>query len=143
MLLLVHPLVQILALGVALYALRLGWARFAAAHLGAQGRQFDWRGHVRAGTAAMLAWILAAPSGLGAAWAVWDGVFMTGRHAWVGLAMLPLALFGLGSGLYMDRVKAPRKTLPLAHGLANALLALLALHQLVTGAMVLKGELGG
>lgn len=47
-------------------------------------------------------------------------------------------LFGLASGLVLDRRKARRTVLPLVHGLANLVLLILALVQVWTGFHVLK-----
>jgi hypothetical protein len=138
MLMWIHPVLQTLAVLVSVYVLYLGWVRFSFAHLGKKGVVFAWKTHVQQGTAVMLTWTLAFVIGLGAAWWTWKSVFITDLHYQVGLAMLPLIGFGLGSGLLMDRVKAKRTVLPLAHGLANALLVALALCQLYTGLLVLR-----
>ena len=61
--------------------------------------------------------------------------------AQLGLAMLPMIILGLGSGFVMDRVKAKRRLLPLAHGAVNALLVLLALCQLYTGIAIIRDML--
>lgn len=143
MLIWLHPLAQTLALALSFHVLHLGWARFNTAHLGRQGAVFAWRRHVLLGAVVLVGWALGFAFGLGVAWWSWDGMFMTPAHSRVGLAMLPLIGFGLGSGLYMDRVKARRAALPLAHGLGNALLVLLALWQLYTGAFILRNMVGG
>ncbi|MBU1228786.1 MAG: DUF4079 domain-containing protein [Proteobacteria bacterium] len=128
---------QALAVCLSIYVLHLGWVRFRFAHLGRKDAAFPWRRHVRLGAAVLATWALAFALGLGAVWWAWRSVFVTGRHVQVALAMLPLIAFGLGSGMVMDRVKARRTLLPLAHGLGNAVLVLLALLQLYTGGIVL------
>jgi hypothetical protein len=133
----IHPVLQTLAVLLSLYVLYLGWVRFSFAHLGRKGVIFQWKRHVQQGIAVMTTWALAFVIGLGAAWLGWQSVFITGLHYQTALAMLPLIAFGLGSGLLMDRKKARRTLLPLAHGIANALLVLLALAQLYTGILVL------
>lgn len=133
----IHPVLQTLAVLVSVYVLYLGWVRFRFAHMGVKGIIFQWKRHVQQGLAVMCVWLLAFVIGLGAAWWGWKSVFITDLHYQVGLLMLPLIVFGLGSGLRMDRVKAKRTTLPLAHGAVNALLVLLALWQLYTGVQVL------
>lgn len=143
MLLWVHPVVQTLAIGLSLHVLHLGWARFRTAHLGAKGAAFAWQDHVRQGAAVLSAWIMGFIAGLGVTWWSWGETFTTGSHHVVALAMLPLMLFGLGSGFYMDRMKARRRALPLAHGCVNALLVLLALWQLVSGVLILRGRVLG
>lgn len=137
MVLWIHPVMQTLAVCLSLYVLHLGWVRFRLAHLGRKDAAFPWKRHVQLGTAVLSTWTLAFALGLGAVWWTWRSVFITGRHVQVALAMLPLVAFGLGSGMVMDRVKARRTLLPLAHGLGNAVLVLLALLQLYTGGIVL------
>ncbi len=52
--------------------------------------------------------------------------------------MLPLIVFGLVSGWYMDRNKRRRRALPLGHGLADTILLGLSLSQIYTGWRVLE-----
>ena len=134
----IHPVLQTLAVLLSVYVLYLGLVRFRFAHLGHKGIVFQWQRHVRQGAAVMVVWALAFVIGLGAAWLGWHSVFITGPHYQVGLAMLPLIAFGLGSGFFMDRNKARRTALPLAHGVVNALLVLMALYQLYTGVGILR-----
>lgn len=137
MILWLHPILQFLATLASLYVLYLGVLRFRAAHLRRQGIVFPWKRHVALGAAVMTTWALGFAFGLGVVWWKWGEVFV-GRHSQTGLLMLPLIAFGLGSGLVMDRVKAPRRALPLAHGIANTGLVLLALWQLFTGVRLLQ-----
>jgi hypothetical protein len=134
----IHPILQTLALLLSLYVLYLGWARFSFAHLGTKGVIFAWKRHVQLGILVLCGWGLDFVVGLGAAWWGWQSVFITGHHYQVGIAMVPLILFGMGSGFYMDRNKARRVALPLAHGAANALLVVLALYQFYTGVIILR-----
>jgi len=134
----IHPLLQTLAVLLSLYVLYLGFVRFRFAHLGHKGIVFQWKRHVSQGIAVMVTWALAFVIGLSAAWMNWHVVGITERHYAVALVMLPLVLFGLGSGFLMDRVKAKRRLLPLVHGAVNALLVALALWQLWTGIGILR-----
>lgn len=139
MLMWMHPILQTLAVCLSFYVLYLGWGRFSFAHLGKKGVVFAWKRHVQLGTAVLTTWALAFALGLGAAWLNWDSVFVTNHHYKTALVMLPLIAFGLGTGVFMDQVKARRVALPLAHGCANGLLVLLALYQLYTGVIILRG----
>ena len=139
----IHPVLQTLALILSLYVLQLGWVRFSFAHLGKRGVVFAWKRHVLLGTIVLCGWGLDFIIGVGAAWWGWQTVFITGTHYQVGLSMLPLIAFGLGTGFYMDRNKAKRVALPLAHGAVNALLVLLALYQLFTGILILRDMVMG
>ena len=74
----------------------------------------------------------------------WRGWFITGSHAYIAFVMLPLILFGLISGLYMERKPAARKFLPLLHGCANLAALALALYQFHEGLEVINDfVLGG
>jgi hypothetical protein len=134
----IHPVLQTLAALLAVYVLYLGWVRFGFAHLGRRGRVFPWKRHVLQGAAVMAVWALAFVIGVGAAWWGWGAVFITGLHYRLGIVMLPLIGFGLATGLYMDRVKARRTLLPIAHGVVNALLVAMAFLQLCTGVLILR-----
>ncbi|HWR03103.1 MAG TPA: DUF4079 domain-containing protein [Humidesulfovibrio sp.] len=134
----IHPVLQTMAVLLSLYVLYLGFVRFRFAHLGHKGIIFQWKRHVAQGIAVMTVWALAFVIGLGAAWNSWHVLGVTEQHYQLGLAMLPLIIFGLGSGFVMDRVKAKRRLLPLAHGAVNALLVLMALYQLYTGVFILR-----
>jgi hypothetical protein len=52
--------------------------------------------------------------------------------------MLPLIVFGMTSGVYMDKKKARRTLLPLLHGSCNLILLIMAFLQIRTGWQVLK-----
>lgn len=134
----IHPVLQTLAVILSLYVLYLGVVRFRFAHLGHKGIIFQWKRHVQQGAAVMIVWALAFVIGLGAAWSGWGSVFITDAHYQVALVMLPLIIFGLGSGWFMDKNKARRSALPLAHGIVNALLVLMALYQLYTGVIIMR-----
>lgn len=134
----IHPVLQTLAVLLSLYVLYLGVVRFRFAHLGRKGVVFQWKRHVQQGAAVMIVWALAFVIGLGAAWTGWGSVFITDTHYQVALVMLPMIFFGLGTGWFMDKNKARRSALPLAHGVANALLVLMALYQLYTGIIILR-----
>jgi len=134
----IHPVLQTLAVLASLFVLYLGFVRFRFAHLGHKGVIFQWKRHVQLGIAVMSTWALAFVIGLGAAWLEWKSMFITDLHYQLGIVMLPLLVFGLGSGFLMDRVKAKRPLLPLAHAAVNALLVLMALAQLYTGVIILR-----
>ena len=134
----IHPVLQTLAACLSFYVLYLGWVRFSFAHLGRKGMVFAWKRHVQLGMAVLCIWALDFVIGLGAAWWGWKSVFITGRHYQVALVMLPLILFGLGSGFVMDRVKAKRRVLPLVHAAVNAFLVFLAVFQFYTGVIILR-----
>ncbi|MES9995891.1 DUF4079 domain-containing protein [Desulfovibrio aminophilus] len=132
-----HPIFQTLALLLSVFVLLLGWTRFATVYLGRAG-QFQWKRHVTLGTLVLLTWLGGFFAGLGVAWLKWQAVFFTGPHHRLALVMLPLILFGLISGLIMDRNRKKRRWLPLVHGLNNALLVPAGCIQLASGLLVLR-----
>ncbi|MBI5524376.1 MAG: DUF4079 domain-containing protein [Desulfarculus sp.] len=125
-------------MALSFYVLLLGWRRFGMVHLGRAGLTFAWKRHVSLGGLTIGIWLAGICLGLGVSWWTWKVVFITNGHYQVGLAMLPLMVFGLASGRVMDRRKARRRLLPLAHGLNNLVLVALALVQLATGIGVIR-----
>ncbi|MFH1033017.1 MAG: DUF4079 domain-containing protein [Pseudomonadota bacterium] len=136
----IHPTLQLAGLLLGLYALYLGWRRFAFAHLGRKVI-FLWKRHVALGSTVMAIWLAGLLLGLGMAWWAWGVVLITGLHHQTALLMVPLLGFGYFSGLVMHRRKAKRKVLPLAHAVNNLLLVLLTLSQLATGAVIVRDYL--
>ena len=130
----IHPLIALTAGAAAVYVLYLGFVRFQALHLGKKGVQFLWKRHVGLGALAIAGWTASLLFGLGGAWYGWNAVLITGQHHLTALVMVPLMLFGYLSGRIMDKTKKRRRHLPLAHGLCNALLVILAVYQAVSGA---------
>ena len=128
----IHPTLMILALVLALLAIRSGCDRFVCLHL-KQKRIFAWKQHVRFGTWAALLWCLGAPGGLLGAYLVFGTTFVSGTHAVLGCAMSVMAVFALGSGLVLDRIKKRRTLLPALHGINNFGLLLLTIAQAVSG----------
>jgi hypothetical protein len=63
----------------------------------------------------------------------WRGFQITGLHARIAFFMLPFLLFGLFSGLYMNKIRKRRKLLPVMHATGNIILLALAFIQIFTG----------
>ena len=133
----IHPIMQLLATLAGAYALFLGWSRFRSLHLGAKA-PFARDRHVLVGSAALLVWLGGMLGGIMVARLRWGAFLITGDHAYVGLAMAPLMVFGLISGYYLYRKPARRTLLPLLHGLNNLVLLGLALYQIPEGIEVLE-----
>jgi hypothetical protein len=127
-----HPLLMSATL---LLALWVGWQGVNRARFTLLGHKaaFNWKGHVRLGLAVMILWLLGMSAGTVMTALVHGSPGAYDDHRETAMTMLPLILFGLASGLYMDRKKAKRKILPILHGAANLVLIVLALSQLVTG----------
>lgn len=132
----VHPAIQLLGLLFALYALRLGWRRFCASHLG-QKCVFPWKDHVQWGQLAEGFWLGGLALGIWAAHWTWRGFGVSGPHYWIGLAMGALLPVSFISGTVMDKIKKKRRVLPLVHAAAGFSLVVLALAELITGGLLL------
>ena len=128
----IHPVWQAVATLLAVYVLALGWQRVQSRHLGRK-TIFAWKNHVRWGRPALGLWLIGALLGLAVVRLEWGAWLLTGGHGLLGLAFLPLALFGYMSGHVMDTHKKPRTVLPVAHGLVNLGLVAAALWQAWSG----------
>ena len=134
----IHPVLMCLVILLYAYVLYLGVARFRFNHL-KQRVMFQWKRHVRLGQLAVLCYVLGGVLGLAVArleWGVAGGMGWPFRN--FVFLILPLCAVSYATGIWMDRKKAPRKILPLVHGLTNLLLLLLGLCQLSTGLPVIR-----
>ncbi|MFH1058438.1 MAG: DUF4079 family protein [Pseudomonadota bacterium] len=138
----IHPVIQVIAVLLTIYALFLGLPRLVSLHLGRK-RRFARQRHIRVGELALSLMILGTLGGLIMVRIYWHGWLLTGEHGENGLIMLPFMLFGLISGLYMARSPQRRKALPLIHALNNLLVLILALHQAWEGREVIERFLLG
>ena len=133
----IHPVVQLLATFVGVYAAYLGLERFLSQHMG-KATGFLWKRHVLFGRTALVVWMLGMAGGLLVARLKWQVNFVTGSHWQMAFVMLPLMVFGAATGAYMDKNKAKRTVLPLLHGGCNLLVLALAINQVRTGWQVIK-----
>lgn len=131
-----HPLGQITATLLCLYALWLGWARVRTLHLGRKTR-FQRQRHLLVGSLGLGLMTLGLLGGLIMARLYFGGWLLTGEHGQVGLVMLPFLLFGLASGWVLYSRPGPRRLLPLLHGVNNILVLALALYQVWEGSEVI------
>jgi hypothetical protein len=130
--LVIHPIIQFLAVMLTLYVFYLGVQRFRSLHLH-QKTLFRWKRHVLLGEIAMLALLGGMIGGMTMVSFYWNGFLITGAHGKVALVMTPFIIFSAASGLYMNRNKKKRMALPTVHGLSNLVILILALIQAVTG----------
>ena len=128
----IHPVIMAAAMCAGLYALWLGYRRFLSLHFDRRV-SFNWKLHVHLGTVVLALWAIGPVLGLFGAQIAWGGTFIAKIHAWTGIAMVPLVLFGYFTGRTLDKVRRRRKWLPLAHGINNAVLVLLSIAQAWTG----------
>jgi hypothetical protein len=128
----IHPIIQFLAILLTVYAFFLGIGRIRSLPLIPHSR-FKWKQHVTLGIIATMALLLGLLGGMAVVYFYWRGFLITGAHGRIAIWILPLILFGLLSGIYMDRIKKNRIVLPLIHGANNLILLILAIVQIVTG----------
>ena len=101
----IHPGIMLVTLCGGLYVLWLGYRRFLSLHL-KRRISFNWKRQFHVGTLVVALWALGTLSGLCGAQLVWNGTFISGPHAWVGIAMFPLALSGYYSGHVLNKRKS-------------------------------------
>ena len=128
----IHPIIQLSATCLCLYVFYLGVQRFRSLHL-KQKVKFNWKRHVILGEIAMITMLTGMLGGAVMVYTTWNGFLVTGTHGKIALVMLPLILFGLFSGLYMDHKKQKLKLLVLIHGLNNIIVLALAFYQISSG----------
>jgi hypothetical protein len=138
----IHPIMQFSATLLGLYILHQGIRRFRSLHLN-QEAVFNWKLHVLLGEITLGAWLVGFLGGMTTVYLFWSALFITGTHAKIAFVMVPLIIFGLASGLYMDHKKRARKVLPLIHGLSNLTVLVLACVQVVTGYGVYQKYVAG
>lgn len=131
-----HPLMQGLAVMLGIRAMWQGSMRARMLYWH-QRILFAWKQHVRLGTWALLLWSLGA-LGFYVTHDLFGATHVTGIHAEIFWPVLGLSVFGLASGLYMDRYKRKRFWLPLVHGLANVVLLILVFVECWTGMELLE-----
>lgn len=134
----IHPVLMALVILLYAYVLYLGVARFRFNHL-KQRVMFQWKRHVRLGQVAVAGYVLGGGLGMLVTWKEWSVVGGLGWHYHNFLyVILPLCAVSFATGTYMNSKKAPRKLLPLVHGLANLVLLLSGLCQVFTGLPVIR-----
>ena len=141
-LLFIHPVVQFITFILACYVFYLGYQRFSSLHR-KKNAPFLWKRHVSLGIVALATFLAGMAGGLLAVYTYWRSYLITGLHAKVAIFLLPLMIFGLLSGLYMNAKKKKRKWLPILHGANNAVLMILAFTQVITGWKILRNYVLG
>nr|WP_319775886.1 DUF4079 family protein [uncultured Sphaerochaeta sp.] len=142
MILWIHPIWQLAAMIIAGYVLSMGWSRFQSRHFKIK-KSFPWKKHVLWGEISVIALLLGGFLGIAVGAWRWPRPFITGVHAWMGLAVMFLLLIGLVTGIILNRRKPRGHTLPLIHAASNVLMILLALFQIRTGWYVLTNFVAG
>lgn len=126
-----HPVGQLFAILVALYAFYQGYQRTKSLHFN-RSSSFKREHHVVAGTIALISMLGGIAAGFIMVSRYLDNPDM-GLHVAVAMVLLPLGIFGIFSGFFLYLNPKPRKILPAIHGINNFLILILALLQIVTG----------
>ena len=117
-----HPLMQVCAAVLGVWAMWQGLKRVAM--LLGKKTLFPWKQHVKLGTLALVLWILGA-LGFYVTLDLFGSTHITGLHAELAWPI-------------MNRYKKKRKILPLIHGTINVLLIILVAVECYTGVQVWK-----
>lgn len=130
-----HPVVQICALFLGLWALYQGFKRIAMQ----QGKKviFPWKQHVKLGSYALILWTI---GGLGfyVTHSVFGMTHITDGHAEIAWYVMGLSVLGFTSGFIMNKYKKKRKWMPALHGLLNIFLLALVIYEAYTGMFLLS-----
>ncbi len=137
-LVLIHPVFMTIAVLLSLWVAWQGINRARISHFKHTVR-FDWKGHVNYGIIVMGAWFFGMIAGGVMAKLIYGATGLTGAHRTVALIMFPMIILGACTGLYMKYKKAPRKILPIVHGVNSLVLFVLACMQLLTGFYLVRG----
>ena len=136
LLLSIHPIAQLAAIAIGVYAAYLGLHRTQSLHFGKATRFLRER-HVIAGSIALISMLGGIAAGL-----IIVSRFMKnphlGLHEIIAKVLLPLLVFGIVSGFYLYLNPGKGKILPAMHAINNLIIIHLALLQIITGAWVYK-----
>ena len=104
----IHPIVQLIAILIAFYVLKLGISRFRLIHL-KQETLFKWKLHVRLGAMATTIWLIGVFGGTFIVKSGWYGHIVSGLHGKVGLLLIPFIIFSLFKPLPLVSDKSSRR----------------------------------
>ena len=136
LLLSIHPIAQLAAITVGVYAAYLGIQRSKSLHFGKSIRFLRQR-HALAGSLALISMLGGIAAGLIIVSKFMENPNM-GLHGIIARLLLPLLIFGIFSGFYLYLNPRKGKVLPAIHAINNLIIVHLALLQIITGAWVYK-----
>ena len=136
LLLSIHPIAQLTAIAVGVYAAYLGIQRTKSLHFGKSTRFLRQR-HALAGSIALISMLGGIAAGLIIVSRFMENPNM-GLHGIIAKLLLPLLIFGIFSGFYLYLNPQKGKVLPAIHAINNLIIVHLALLQIITGAWVYK-----
>ena len=129
-----HPVVQLFALFLGIWAMYQGCKRVAMQR--GVKVMFPWKQHVKLGSAALLLWVI---GGLGfyVTHSLFGMTHITDEHATIAWYVLGLSVLGFSSGYVMNKYKKKRKWMPIIHGAVNVLLLALVIYEAYSGMFLL------
>jgi len=142
MLLIIHPVMQSLAILLAFYTFLMGLKRFRSFHL-KHKVQFPWKRHVLFGKITTSLLLVGMVVGFSMVRYHWGRNFMTLGHGKMAMVVLPVLLLAFVSGYLLDRQVTYRNPLRIFHGLNNILLFALLLNQARLGVEVYQLYVAG
>ena len=125
-----HPIIQVIAALLGVYALVQGVRRFVSQH--GKKRLFQWKRHVKFGTITLVLWVLGS-TGFYVTHTVFEVTHITGIHANTAWFIVGLSIFGLITGCVLNKVKNRYKKLAIIHGIFNIILFVLVLINFYSG----------
>jgi uncharacterized membrane protein YozB (DUF420 family) len=133
-----HPIIQIAAALLGVYAVMQGVRRFMF-HFGKK-RLFQWKRHVKFGTVALILWVLGS-TGFYVTHTVFEVTHITGIHADIAWIIVGLSVFGLITGYVLNKTKNRYKKLAVIHGVFNMVLFVLILVNFYSGIHLMRSFL--
>lgn len=127
---LLHPVFSLFVVGIILYVFSMGARHFLAIRAGRRAR-FDRALHIRLGRAALYLLFLVTAGGIAASALL--GINMNSRHVWGAFFAVLFALAGGITGWKLQSPNIRRNELKTAHGIANTLLAITCINQILSG----------
>jgi hypothetical protein len=93
---LIHPIIQAIAIVIGLYGGYLGWQRF-------RGWRFQWKRHIRVGFTFYVMIIAGTVIGFVFTYLLEGGIFRTGSHALLPFIIIPLLSIGAILGFILSK----------------------------------------
>ena len=131
-LLLIHPIVQLGAISLAIYAAYLGLQRTRSLHFGAPTK-FNRNLHAVLGGTSLVSMLAGTAGGLIIFSRFHGTPPLESYHGLGGAALLPFLLFGIFSGLYLYAYPPKNKTFSAIHAINNLIILIMAVFQMFTG----------
>jgi len=138
----IHPLLQSIAILLAMYAGYLGYQRTRSLHFG-HTVPFQRDRHALTGAISLISMLGGLAGGLIIASRFLEKYHGHPLHKEVAFMMLPLLVIGIFTGFYLYMDPKKRVVLPAIHGINNLILLAFALFQLFSGMEMFLGHVLG